>query len=163
MHTYTVRLSITRRISLRYLWARTHAAFSRTLSAAKALPMDSNSASAKCAMSAGTPGNCAVPGTNSPLVELAMELINVESLSGHEQPMSAYLRGWLEKRGWTVDLQEVAPQKSTVDGRARHNVYARRPGDRPQGPRVLFNSHIDTVRRGKRLVCLIDWGMHTRK
>lgn len=82
-------------------------------------------------------------------VKLAMQLIDVESLSGHEQPMAVVLKGWLETRGWVVRLQEVEPQKSTVDGSIRHNLYACRPGvasARAGGPRVLFNSHIDTVR-----------------
>ncbi|CBJ29901.1 conserved unknown protein [Ectocarpus siliculosus] len=81
-------------------------------------------------------------------VKLAMDLIDVESLSGHEQPMAVVLKEWLEKRDWVVQLQEVEPQKSTVDGKVRHNLYARRPGipaTRTEGPRVLFNSHIDTV------------------
>lgn len=85
---------------------------------------------------------------NDELVELAMKLINVQSLSGEEQPMAVVLKRWLEERGWIVELQEVAPQKSTPGGIPRHNVYARRPcaqTDRAGGPRVLFNSHIDTV------------------
>lgn len=89
------------------------------------------------------------PKPDDNLVNLAMDLINCESLSGHEQPMSTMLKAWLEQRDWIVELQEVAPQKSTVDGKPRHNLYARRaviPVARIGGPRVLFNSHIDTVR-----------------
>ncbi|CAN0062312.1 unnamed protein product [Scytosiphon promiscuus] len=81
-------------------------------------------------------------------VKLAMQLIDVESLSGHEQPMAVVLKDWLETRGWVVKLQEVEPQTSTVDGAIRHNLYACRPdvaSARTAGPRVLFNSHIDTV------------------
>lgn len=88
---------------------------------------------------------------NDEVVKLAMELINVESLSGHEQPMVVVLKRWLEQRDWIVELQEVEPQKSTVGGKLRHNMYARRagiPATRIEGPRVLFNSHIDTVRLG---------------
>lgn len=82
------------------------------------------------------------------LANLAMDLINVESLSGYEQPMAVVLKKWLEERDWIVQLQEVEPQKSTANGKVRHNVYARRagiPATRTEGPRVLFNSHIDTV------------------
>ncbi len=80
-------------------------------------------------------------------VKLAMQLINVESLSGHEQPMAAVLKEWLEKREWIVELQEVQPQKGTANGKVRHNLYARRAASTAkEGPRVLFNSHIDTVR-----------------
>lgn len=85
---------------------------------------------------------------SSPLVKLAMHLMNIESLSGQEQAMAVALQAWLEQRGWIVELQEVPPQKSTVNAQVRHNVYARPPGseEKPGGPRVLFNSHIDTVR-----------------
>lgn len=78
------------------------------------------------------------------VVELAIRLINIESTSGHEQQMSAALKQLLEERGWAVELQPVAPQKSTVGGKIRHNVYAHRPG---HVPRAIFNSHIDTVRK----------------
>lgn len=84
---------------------------------------------------------------NDEAVKLTMQLIDVESLSGHEQPMTSVLKDWLEKRGWTVELQAVEPQKGTVNGETRHNLYARRAGSTAsEGPRVLFNSHIDTVR-----------------
>lgn len=89
-----------------------------------------------------------ISAADDPLVQLAMDLINVESLSGHEQPMAVTLKNWLEQRDWVVELQEVQPQASTVNGKVRHNVYARRagiPATRTDGPRVLFNSHIDTV------------------
>lgn len=83
---------------------------------------------------------------NDEAVKLAMELIDVESLSGHEQPMAVVLKDWLEKRDWVVELQAVEPQKGTVDGKVRHNLYARRAGvTAKEGPRMLFNSHIDTV------------------
>lgn len=93
-----------------------------------------------------------ISAADDPLVQLAIDLINVESLSGYEQPMAVTLKHWLEQRQWIVELQEVAPQASTVNGKVRHNVYARRPGipaTRTEGPRVLFNSHIDTVRARK--------------
>lgn len=84
---------------------------------------------------------------NDEAVKLAMQLIDVESLSGHEQPMASVLKEWLEKRGWTVELQAVEPQKGTVGGQTRHNLYACRAGGATAsgGSRVLFNSHIDTV------------------
>ena len=83
------------------------------------------------------------------VVKLTMDLIDCESLSGYEQPMVPILKDWLEQRGWIVELQEVSPQKSTPNGKVRNNIYARRPdvpATRTEGPRVLFNSHIDTVR-----------------
>ncbi|CAM9763878.1 unnamed protein product [Choristocarpus tenellus] len=86
---------------------------------------------------------------NEALVKLAVDLINVQSLSGHEQPMVDFLKEWLESRGWVVELQEVEPEQHCANGMGniRHNIYACRPGRplRVSGPRVLFNSHIDTV------------------
>jgi len=89
-----------------------------------------------------------------------MQLINVESLSGHEQPMATVLKEWLEKRDWVVALQEVQPQKGTVNGKVRYNLYARRAVITAKGgPRVLFNSHIDTVFGMRRvwLACRMSW------
>lgn len=77
------------------------------------------------------------------VVELAIRLINIESTSGHEQQMATAVKQLLEERGWAVELQAVAPQKSTIGGKIRHNIYAHRPG---HVPRAIFNSHIDTVR-----------------
>lgn len=101
---------------------------------------------------------------NDEVIELAMNLIDCESLSGYEQPMVEILKSWLENRGWIVQLQEVSPQQSTPNGKARHNIYAHRPdiqiSSKGAGPRVLFNSHIDTVRACSllyylTLVCII--------
>lgn len=41
------------------------------------------------------------------LVDLAAALINIESVSGREQHMAIALKGWLEARGWVVQLQAV--------------------------------------------------------
>jgi len=71
---------------------------------------------------------------NQPVVELATRLIDIESTSGAEGPMADFLAEYLTPRGWTVVRQEVAP--------GRQNIYATRPG---RQPRLLFNSHLDTV------------------
>lgn len=68
------------------------------------------------------------------VVSLAVDMINTESISGNEAPMAHFLRDYLEPRGWQVSFHEAAP--------GRPNVLARR-GDTP--PRLVFNSHIDTV------------------
>ncbi len=70
----------------------------------------------------------------SEVISLAVELINIESISGNENPMADWLEGYLKPRGWEVVRQTVAE--------GRDNVYAHRPG---RSPRLLFNSHIDTV------------------
>ena len=44
----------------------------------------------------------------SPVVQLAYQLINIESISGQEQPMAIYLQEYLTEKGWCVELQEVS-------------------------------------------------------
>lgn len=68
------------------------------------------------------------------VVQLAIDLINIESISGAEGPMADVLERYLTARGWTVQRQTVAP--------GRDNVFAHRGNP---NPRLLFNSHIDTV------------------
>jgi acetylornithine deacetylase len=69
------------------------------------------------------------------VLELATALIDIESTSGSEKPMSDFLKVYLEERSWEVVLQEVEPE--------RFNVWASRPG--VDNPRVVMNTHIDTV------------------
>ena len=45
---------------------------------------------------------------DTPVVKLAQQLINIESISGKEQPMATFLQDYLTEAGWVVDLQEVA-------------------------------------------------------
>ena len=66
--------------------------------------------------------------------KLAIEMINIQSISGAEGPMADFLQKWLGERGWEVQRQTVEP--------GRDNVYAHRPGKTPD---LIFNSHIDTV------------------
>lgn len=66
------------------------------------------------------------------LFELARELIDIPSVSGQEATVVTAVRHWLERHGFTVEMQEVEPR--------RHNVFARR-GD----PRVVLSTHLDTV------------------
>ena len=86
------------------------------------------------------------------VVQLAQALIDIESVSGREQRMAKALEGWLTKRGWKVVLQAVPAAAGHEAEGERWNVYASRPegpgaGTRRQGkgPRVLLNTHIDTV------------------
>ena len=68
------------------------------------------------------------------VVELAMMLIDIESISGSELAMADFLENYLQAKGWQVTRQSVAA--------GRDNIYAHRPG---RLPKLLFNSHIDTV------------------
>jgi len=71
---------------------------------------------------------------HSEVVELALKLIDLESVTGNEKTMSEYLENRLKQEGWQVVRQEVEP--------GRDNIYATRPGHEPK---LVFNSHIDTV------------------
>lgn len=69
------------------------------------------------------------------VVELAEQMINIESTSGAELPMADFLESYMKPKGWTVVRQTIAE--------GRDNVYIHRPG--VANPRLIFNSHIDTV------------------
>ena len=106
-------------------------------------------------------------GPGDAVVQLAEALINIESVSGREQRVAKALEGWLKNRGWVVTLQPVAAvpggdevRMEWMGGRGRcttltcslrpsqgdrWNLYARRPDCPQSGPRLLLNSHIDTV------------------
>jgi acetylornithine deacetylase len=65
---------------------------------------------------------------------LAKTLIDISSISGGEEPMVDFLEPYLLQRGWQVQRQMVGP--------GRPNLFAHR--GKPN-PRLLFNSHLDTV------------------
>ncbi|ELR18923.1 peptidase dimerization domain containing protein [Acanthamoeba castellanii str. Neff] len=71
------------------------------------------------------------------VVGLARTLIDIESVTGNEGQVAHYVRDWLLKRGWVVELQEVVA--------GRWNVYGRTAGGAGKNPRVVVNSHLDTV------------------
>ena len=66
------------------------------------------------------------------IFKLTRELIDIESISGNEGEVGRFLAGYLLRAGFDVELQEVAPNRLNVFGRA---------GD----PRVTLSTHIDTV------------------
>lgn len=66
------------------------------------------------------------------VVQLAAELVAIDSTTGREGPVVEYADRWLRARGWDVTVQEVTP------GRA--NVWARRAGGG-----VTLSTHLDTV------------------
>ena len=67
------------------------------------------------------------------LFELTRELIDIRSLTGDELAVGQYLASYLERLGYEVERQEVAPE--------RYNVIA----TTRQSPRVVFSTHLDTV------------------
>jgi acetylornithine deacetylase len=66
------------------------------------------------------------------LFETARRLISLESITGNEEPVAAYLEGVLQGLGLTPRSQIVAP--------GRRNLVAG-----PERPAVLFCTHMDTV------------------
>jgi acetylornithine deacetylase len=72
------------------------------------------------------------------VVALARALVDVNSVSGHEQVMGDVVAAWLEARGWHVHRQPVAG-----DYGVRHNLHCTcTPSSTPP---VYFNTHLDVV------------------
>ena len=65
-------------------------------------------------------------------LELARQLIRIESISGNEANVVNFLANYLDNLGFDVELQEAETN--------RPNIYARR-GD----PDVVLSTHTDTV------------------
>jgi acetylornithine deacetylase len=73
--------------------------------------------------------------TSTELLSLHRKLIEIESISGNEKNVGEWLKGYLEGKNLTVELQEVEE--------GRYNVFAY-PGQERK-TKVLVSSHIDTV------------------
>lgn len=69
-----------------------------------------------------------------------IEMVQINSPSGHEQGMIKYVKKWLDKIG----LNYQADSKG--------NIFAKRPGI---GPPILFCVHMDTVEPGKNIKPII--------
>jgi len=67
------------------------------------------------------------------LFELTRELVDIPSITGDEIAVGQYLSKHLERLGYRVERQEVAPN--------RFNVIA----TTGESPRVVFSTHMDTV------------------
>src|SRR5215203_5504616 len=67
------------------------------------------------------------------LFELTKELMNIPSVSGDEEAVGFYLRDYLERLGWTVELQAVTGNQNNVI------AYLN------ESPRVFLSTHMDTV------------------
>ena len=67
------------------------------------------------------------------LFRLTRELIDIPSLTGDEKAVGEYLSNHLERLGYRVERQEVAPD--------RFNVIA----TTEESPRIVFSTHMDTV------------------
>src|SRR5918998_1470774 len=67
------------------------------------------------------------------LFDLTRELIDIPSITGDEARVGEYLSEYLQRLGFSVERQEVAPD--------RFNVIATTQGP----PRIVFSTHMDTV------------------
>lgn len=65
-------------------------------------------------------------------LQVTRDLVAIESITGNEEPVVAYLESAIEEMGLDVRSEEVAP--------GRRNIMAG-----PERPRVLFCTHTDTV------------------
>ncbi|ODA77754.1 hypothetical protein RJ55_06356 [Drechmeria coniospora] len=84
------------------------------------------------------------PAYRDALLELHKALIDIESISGNENAVGDFLAGYLFDRGYSVDLQAVAPSKGRPDRPERFNILAWHGRGR-HSPRVVVSSHIDVV------------------
>lgn len=82
--------------------------------------------------------------SNSPLLSLHRNLIEIESISGNEHDVGLFVARFLEARNFTVVKQEVPPVKGQENTKTRYNIYAT-PKSYTQPPSILLTSHIDTV------------------
>lgn len=83
------------------------------------------------------------PAYREPLLRLHESLVSIESLSGHEAAVGHFLADYLAGRGYTAELQPVAP--AVPGGPARFNVLAWPGARRAPAPRVVVSSHMDVV------------------
>jgi acetylornithine deacetylase len=67
------------------------------------------------------------------LFELTKTLINIPSISENEKEVGFFLRDYLQKSGWMVELQPVSENQNNVIAHLNDS------------PRVFFSTHMDTV------------------
>ncbi|GMS86772.1 hypothetical protein PENTCL1PPCAC_8947, partial [Pristionchus entomophagus] len=81
-----------------------------------------------------------MPLLSGDVVDLTMQLCAIDSISGKEGEIVALVAKGLEGQGWHVLRQKVYD-----DGKGRDNLYATRVPIGDHVPRLVFNSHFDTV------------------
>ncbi|KAF8361553.1 hypothetical protein PRIPAC_88476 [Pristionchus pacificus] len=81
-----------------------------------------------------------MPILSTDVVDLTQQLCTIDSVSGKEGEIVDVVAKGLEEQGWHVHRQKVYD-----DGKGRDNVYATRVPIGDHVPRLVFNSHFDTV------------------
>ncbi|KAI2619484.1 Zn-dependent exopeptidase [Hypomontagnella submonticulosa] len=81
------------------------------------------------------------------LVSLHKSLVEISSISGHENDVGSFLVDYLEQRGFVVQIEALPPADTndTEPAKPRFNVLAWPGPNRRPSPKVLVSSHIDTV------------------
>ncbi|KAK3940888.1 hypothetical protein QBC46DRAFT_384047 [Diplogelasinospora grovesii] len=81
------------------------------------------------------------------LLSLHRSLVEIPSISGSEQDVGIFLKGYLTERGYTVELQYLPPsEKKNTGDEQQFNVLAWPSTNKNNGgPKVLVTSHIDVV------------------
>lgn len=80
------------------------------------------------------------------LLELHKDLVSIPSVSGDESRVGRFLVDYLTERGFTSDIQFVAPiDSSPAERRQRFNVMAWPGKSHDPKSKVLVTSHIDVV------------------
>jgi acetylornithine deacetylase len=79
-------------------------------------------------------------------IQLAKQLVDIESTTYHEAPAGEFLAAYLAEQGYLIERQPVPqpdPARNPSAGTGpRFNVYASLPGITPD---IVFSSHMDTV------------------
>lgn len=86
----------------------------------------------------------ASPSYRSHLLSLHKALIEIDSTSGIEASIGAYLTDYFALRDWSTLIEFVPSRENTPDGVPRMNVLAW-PSVGVPDPRVLVTSHMDAV------------------
>ena len=79
-------------------------------------------------------------------LQLTRKLVEIESITGNEAEVGAFLAHELEGLGYQVERMEVPPQAGALEkgsaAKERFNLWATPPGSTPE---IVFSTHMDTV------------------
>jgi Cellulase M and related proteins len=85
------------------------------------------------------------------LQKLFIELVEIDSPSGHEARLRDFLKDIWQQRGLFIEEDEAGRRLGGDSG----NILIRIPGTRP-GPAILFCAHMDTVEPGRGIKARVD-------
>lgn len=85
------------------------------------------------------------------LQKLFIDLVEIDSPSGHEARLRDFLKNIWQERGLDTEEDEAGHRLGGDSG----NILVRIPGTRP-GPTILFCAHMDTVEPGRGVRAMVD-------